>query len=116
VATAVAWHWRADRRAVEVYVIAVGSAATVWTAAAWWASPWHDWLVSTAVLRAGGIPRWWLPGDPPVTPAEFEKRLYPLSIRHLVAFGEVLLCTGPGPYRIVIVAPSGQTLERTIAG
>jgi DNA segregation ATPase FtsK/SpoIIIE, S-DNA-T family len=59
--TAAVWHWRADRRPVEVYVVAVGSAATVWATVAWWASPWHDWLVWTAVLGAvaGGIPRWW---------------------------------------------------------
>ncbi len=61
VATVAVWHWRADRRPVEVYIVAVGGVATVWTAAAWWASPWHDWLVWTAILGAvaGGIPRWW---------------------------------------------------------
>jgi DNA segregation ATPase FtsK/SpoIIIE, S-DNA-T family len=59
--TAAVWHWRADRRPVEVYVLTVGSVATVWTAVAWWASPWHNWLMWTAVLGAvaGGIPRWW---------------------------------------------------------
>jgi S-DNA-T family DNA segregation ATPase FtsK/SpoIIIE len=59
--TAGAWHWLAARPSVEVYVLAIGSAATVWTAIAWWASPWHDWLVWPAVLGAvaGGIPRWW---------------------------------------------------------
>lgn len=60
-ATAAARRWLADRRPEEVYLLAVGSAATVWTALAWWASPWHDWLVWTAVLGAvaAGIPRWW---------------------------------------------------------
>ena len=59
--TAAAWRWLAERRSVEVYVLAVGSAATIWTALAWWASPWHDWLFWTAVLGAvaAGIPRWW---------------------------------------------------------
>jgi hypothetical protein len=50
--TAAVWRWLADRRAVEVYVVAVGSAATIWTAVAWWASPWHDWLFWTALLGA----------------------------------------------------------------
>jgi S-DNA-T family DNA segregation ATPase FtsK/SpoIIIE len=60
-ATATAWRWLADRRPVEVYVLAVGSAATIWTAMTWWASPWHDWAFWTAVLGAvaGGVPRWW---------------------------------------------------------
>ncbi len=60
-ATAAAWHWKAERRAEEVYVLAVGSATTVWSTVAWWASPWHDWLIWTAVLGAvaAGLPRWW---------------------------------------------------------
>ncbi len=33
-----------------------------------------------------------------------------------VSFDTVLLRTGPGPYRIVITAPDGGTLERTIQG
>jgi DNA segregation ATPase FtsK/SpoIIIE, S-DNA-T family len=59
--TAGAWYWLADRRPVEVYILTLGTMATVWTAVAWWASPWHDWLVWPAVLGAvaGGIPRWW---------------------------------------------------------
>jgi hypothetical protein len=55
--TAAAWHWLADRQSERAYVLAVGAVATAWTTIAWWASPWHDWLVLTAV--AGGISRWW---------------------------------------------------------
>ena len=33
-----------------------------------------------------------------------------------VSFDTVLLRTGPGPYRMVITAPDGGTLERTIQG
>lgn len=60
-ATAAAWHWRADRLTERVYVLAVGIAATLWTAAAWWASIAHDWLFLTAVLGvlAASLPRWW---------------------------------------------------------
>jgi len=60
-ATAAAWRWMADRPQERVYVLAVGGAATLWTAAAWWASPDHDWLVLTALAgaTAAGIPRWW---------------------------------------------------------
>jgi DNA segregation ATPase FtsK/SpoIIIE, S-DNA-T family len=59
--TAAVWHWKAERRAEEIYVVAVGSAATLWTTAAWFASPWHGWAFWTAVLGAvaAGIPRWW---------------------------------------------------------
>ena len=58
--TAALLHWRADRPPERAYVLAVGGAATVWTAAAWWASPAHDWLVLTALAGAvaAGIPRW----------------------------------------------------------
>jgi S-DNA-T family DNA segregation ATPase FtsK/SpoIIIE len=60
-ATAAAWRWLALRRWVEVYIVAVGSAATIWTTAGWFASPWHEWAFWTAVLgaTAAGIPRWW---------------------------------------------------------
>jgi S-DNA-T family DNA segregation ATPase FtsK/SpoIIIE len=60
-ATAAAWRWLAERRSTEVYVIAVGAGATLWTTAAWFASPWHGWAFWTAVLgaTAAGIPRWW---------------------------------------------------------
>jgi S-DNA-T family DNA segregation ATPase FtsK/SpoIIIE len=60
-ATAAAWHWLADREPERIYVLAVGTMATAWTAVAWWASPWHDWLVLIGVLSAVacGAPRWW---------------------------------------------------------
>jgi S-DNA-T family DNA segregation ATPase FtsK/SpoIIIE len=60
-ATAAAWRWLAERRSTEVYVIAVGAGATLWTTAAWFASPFHGWAFWTAVLgaTAAGIPRWW---------------------------------------------------------
>jgi hypothetical protein len=59
--TAALWRWRADRLVERVYVVAVGGAATLWTMAAWWASPGHDWLVVLALVGAvaGGIPHWW---------------------------------------------------------
>jgi len=57
----VAWHWLADREPERIYALAVGAVATAWTTVAWWASPWQDWLVLTAVVSAvaAGIPRWW---------------------------------------------------------
>jgi len=60
-ATAAAWRWLAYRRWVEVYIAAVGGAVTLWTTAAWYASPWHTWAFWTAVLgaTAAGVPRWW---------------------------------------------------------
>ncbi len=60
-ATAAMCRWKAERRVEEVYVVAVGSAATVWATVAWRTSPWHDWLVWTALLGAvaAGAPRWW---------------------------------------------------------
>jgi S-DNA-T family DNA segregation ATPase FtsK/SpoIIIE len=59
--TAGLWHWKANRRPEEVYVVAVGTFATAWTTVAWWASPWHNWLRWPAVLGAvaAGLPRWW---------------------------------------------------------
>jgi S-DNA-T family DNA segregation ATPase FtsK/SpoIIIE len=60
-ATAAAWRWLASRRWVEVYIVAVGGVASLWTAAAWFASPYHEWAFWTAVLgaTAAGVPRWW---------------------------------------------------------
>jgi S-DNA-T family DNA segregation ATPase FtsK/SpoIIIE len=60
-ATAAAWRWLADRQPERIYVLAVGAVATACTTVVWWASPWHDWVVWTAVLSAvaAGIPRWW---------------------------------------------------------
>jgi S-DNA-T family DNA segregation ATPase FtsK/SpoIIIE len=59
--TAAVWRWRADRQWERAYVLAVGAAATLWTTAAWWASPGHDWLFWSALVGAvaAGIPRWW---------------------------------------------------------
>ncbi len=59
--TAALWRWRADRQAERVYLLAVGTAATLWTMVAWWTSPSHDWLALTALAGAvaGGIPHWW---------------------------------------------------------
>ncbi len=59
--TAAVWRWRADRQWQRVYVLAVGAASTLWTAAAWWVSPGHDWLFWSGLVGAvaAGIPRWW---------------------------------------------------------
>lgn len=59
--TAAAWRWLTDRRPERAYALAVGGVATLWTAAAWWASPAHGWLVLIALVGAlvAGIPRWW---------------------------------------------------------
>jgi S-DNA-T family DNA segregation ATPase FtsK/SpoIIIE len=59
--TAAVWRWKADRQSERVYVLAVGAASTLWTAAAWWASPGHDWLFWSALAGAvgAGVPRWW---------------------------------------------------------
>jgi hypothetical protein len=59
--TAAAWRWRADRPPERAYVLAVGAAATLWTAAASCASPAHAWLVLTALAGAAGagLPPWW---------------------------------------------------------
>ncbi len=59
--TATGWRWKADRQSERVYVLAVGAASTLWTTAAWWASPGHDWLFWSALAGAvsAGIPRWW---------------------------------------------------------
>jgi DNA segregation ATPase FtsK/SpoIIIE, S-DNA-T family len=59
--TAAAWHWKANRHSERAYVLAVGASSTLWTTAAWWASPGHDWLFWSALAGAvgAGIPRWW---------------------------------------------------------
>ena len=59
--TAALLYWRTDRTVERVYVVAVGGAATLWTMAAWWASPGHDWLVLPALAGAvaAGVPHWW---------------------------------------------------------
>jgi hypothetical protein len=58
---AVCWRWLTNRRPERVYALAVGIAATVWTAAVWWASWDTGWFFWTAVVgaTAAGIPRWW---------------------------------------------------------
>ncbi len=58
--TAALWRWKTDRTAERAYVVAIGTAATLWTTAAWWASPGHDWLAATGLAGAvaGGIPHW----------------------------------------------------------
>jgi DNA segregation ATPase FtsK/SpoIIIE, S-DNA-T family len=60
-ATAAVWRWKADRQSERMYVLAVGTASTLWTMAAWWASPGHDWLFWSALAGAvgAGVPRWW---------------------------------------------------------
>jgi DNA segregation ATPase FtsK/SpoIIIE, S-DNA-T family len=59
--TAAGWRRFREQTTERVYVLAVGSAATLWTTVAWWASPAHGWLVLTAVAGAvaTGTPRWW---------------------------------------------------------
>jgi len=59
--TAALCYWRTDRTVERIYVAAVGAAATLWTMAAWWASPGHDWLVLPALAGAvaAGVPHWW---------------------------------------------------------
>jgi S-DNA-T family DNA segregation ATPase FtsK/SpoIIIE len=59
--TAALWRWKADRQSERVYLLAVGTAATLWTTVAWWASPGHDWLVLSGLAGAvaGGVPHWW---------------------------------------------------------
>ncbi len=59
--TVALWRWKTDRPAERAYVVAIGGAATLWTMAAWRASPGHDWLVVTGLAGAiaAGIPYWW---------------------------------------------------------
>jgi S-DNA-T family DNA segregation ATPase FtsK/SpoIIIE len=53
--------WRADRGLERNFVVALGSAATLWTAAAWWASPWHTSQLVFLLLGVvtASVPWWW---------------------------------------------------------
>jgi hypothetical protein len=59
--------------------------------------------VHVQVFDGAGRPLLWL--DTQMTP----------SGNASVSFSGVSLLTGPGPYRIVITAPSGATLERIVS-
>ena len=60
--------------------------------------------VHVQAFDRAGRPLRWL--DLQITPAGGDS----------VTWSEVSLLTGPGPYRIVITAPSGATLERVVSG